>query len=51
MDNMSQTVMSLDQNLLETLQNSTEIELYVILIKIDQSLLNGQYGSTRIVPD
>ena len=50
MDNMSQTVMSLDQNLLETLQNSTEIELYVILIKIDQSLLNGQYGSTRIVP-
>ena len=51
MDNMSQTVMSLDQNLLETLKNSTEIELYVILIKIDQSLLNGQYGSTRIVPD
>ena len=51
MDNMSQTVMSLDQNLLETLQNSTEIELYVILIKIDQSLINGQYGSTRIVPD
>ena len=51
MDNMSQTVMSLDQNLLETLQNSTEIELYVILIKIDQSLVNGQYGSTRIVPD
>ena len=51
MDNMSQTVMSLDQNLLETLQNLTEIELYVILIKIDQSLLNGQYGSTRIVPD
>ena len=51
MDNMSQTVMSLDQNLLETLQNSTEIELYMILIKIDQSLLNGQYGSTRIVPD
>ena len=43
--------MSLDQNLLETLQNSTEIELYVILIKTDQSLLNGQYGSTRIVTD
>ena len=51
MDNMSQTVMSLDQNLLETLQNSTEMWYMWFMIKIDQSLLNGQYGSTRIVPD
>ena len=42
--------MSLDQNLLETLQNLKQIELHMILIKIDQSLLNGQYGSTRIAP-
>ena len=53
MDNMGQTVMSvlsLDQNLLETLSNSTQIEACVILIKTGQSLLNGQYGSTCIVP-
>ena len=40
MDNMRQTVLSilsLDQNLLETLQNSTYIILYVVLIKIEQS--------------
>ena len=51
---MGQTVLSissLDQNLLETLQNSTEIELYVIFIKIYQSLLNGQYELTCIAPD
>ena len=40
----------LDQNLLQTLQKSTQIELYVILIKINQSLLNGHYRSTHIVP-
>ena len=48
---MGQTVLSFDQNLLETLQISTQIKLYVISIKIDQSLLNGQYGSTCTVPD
>ena len=40
MDNMRQTVLpvlSLDQNLLETLQSSTYIILYVVLIKIEQS--------------
>ena len=52
--NMGQTelsVLSLGQNLLETLQNATQIELYIMLIKIDQSLLNGQHGSAHIVPD
>ena len=54
MDNMGQSVfsvLSLDQNLLETIQNSKWIEFYVILTKINQSLLNGQYGSTRIFLD
>ena len=54
MDNMGQSVLSvlsLDQNLLETMQNSKWIEFYVILTKINQSLLNGQYESTRIIPD
>ena len=51
MDQTVLSVLSLDQNLLEALHNSTLIELYVILIKIDQSLLDGQYGSTRIVPN
>ena len=40
MDNMRQTVLpvlSPDQNLLETLQSSTYIILYVVLIKIEQS--------------
>ena len=40
MDNIRQTVLpvlSLDQNLLETLQSSTYIILYVVLIKIEQS--------------
>ena len=46
---MGQTVLSFDQNLLETLQISTQIKLYVISIKTDQSLLNGQYGSTRTI--
>ena len=50
MDNMGQTVLPFDQNFLETLQISTWIKLYVILIKIDQNLLNGQFGSTHIVP-
>ena len=45
------SVLSLDQNLLETMQNSKWIEFYVILTKINQSLLNGQYGSTRIIPE
>ena len=54
MDNMGQSVLSvlsLDQNLLETMQNSKWIEFYVILTKINQSLLNGQYESTRIFLD
>ena len=44
-------VLYLDQNLLETLSNSTQIEACVILIMTGQSLLNGQHGSTCIVPD
>ena len=54
MDNMGQSVLSvlsLDQNLLETMQNSKWIEFYVILTKINTSSLNGQYGSTRIFLD
>ena len=53
MDNMGHTmsVLNLDQNLLETLSNSTQIEACVILIMTGQSLLNGQHGSTCIIPD
>ena len=48
---MGQTmsVLNLDQNLLETLSNSTQIEACVILIMTGQSLLNGQHVDQHVL--
>ena len=39
------------QAILPILKNSTFQTIYVVLIKIGQIFLNGQYGSFHIVPD
>ena len=47
---MGQTVLPLGQNLLEILKKYNN-KPYMLLIKVSQIFLKGQYGSTRIVPD
>ena len=47
---MGQTVLPLGQNLLEILEKYNN-KPYVFFIKVDQIFLQGQYRSTRIVPD
>lgn len=48
---MDQTIVSLSQNLLEILQNTTQNKPYQLLIKIEQVFLHAQYRSTCIFPD
>ena len=49
MDNMGQTILFFDQNLLEICKFQHRSNYICDFEKIDQSLLNGQYRSTYIV--
>ena len=41
-DNKSQAVLSLDEKVLDILENTTSFEPFVLLIKIDQTFIIGQ---------